>query len=231
MNSTWTVEIWTVFKKELQTSLRSKSDLSATALFSIVTVIALAIAAFRERLSGSMCAGLIWVALLFASVVSLPRAFVVEEEQKTADLLRLWARPHAVFWGKVLFNLLQVAVTALVLSFLLFLLVDVKYSEAGNGRTDLALYIVCLLGGSGALAGTVTLCGAIVAQAQNRSALAGVLAIPLLLPFVFLAVTGLRIAIDPGLIGNGTSAAIGLWAYAVATLAIGPYLFAAIWKS
>ena len=90
-----------------------------------------------------------------------------------------------------------------------------------------------LLGSCCAFTGAVTLCGALVAQASNRTALVGVLSVPLLLPLTFLAVSGLRVAFDMkgGFnITNGIIAGVGLVCYGFASLAGGPYLFSAVWK-
>ncbi|MEA2554477.1 MAG: heme exporter protein [Fimbriimonadaceae bacterium] len=223
MNS-WQREIKAVFRKELASELRTRSGLATVALFSIAAVVAVAFAAFNIRLGGSLASGLLWVTLLFTAAVALPRAFVTEEEQGTGDLLRLIARPEAVFWGKALYNLGLMLVTGLILSLLFFTMI-------GRGIEHPVLYLICLIGSCASLAGAVTLCGALVAQAAGRGALAGAIAIPLLLPLVALGVAGMRVALGEGALRGGEEAAFGLVCYGVATLAIGPALFAAVWKS
>jgi heme exporter protein B len=225
MSSSWRAEIAAVLVKELRSESRSRSALMTVGLFGVVSVVALALATFGRTITPGVAAGLLWVALLFSAIIALPRAFVAEEEQGTGDLLRLVARPHAIFWGKALYNLLQMLLAALLLSVLFFTLTGVEVSAAG-------LYAVCLLSGSAALAGAVTLSGALVAQAANRSALVGAIALPLLLPLMFLAVQGLSAAIEgPGpMYGAGVQAAVGLAGYAVVAFAVSPYLFAAVWK-
>jgi heme exporter protein B len=220
----WSREIKAIFRKEFESEIRTRSGLATVALFSLAAVVAIAFAAFNVRLSGSLASGLLWVTLLFTAAVALPRAFVVEEEQGTGDLLRLIARPEAVFWGKALYNLGLMLVTGAVLSILFFTLV-------GMGVENLGLYAICLVGSCASLAGAVTLCGALVAQAAGRGALAGAIAIPLLLPLVALGVAGMRVALGEGMLRGGQEAALGLVCYGVATLAIGPALFAAVWKS
>ena len=169
---------------------------------------------------------MISVALLFAAIVALPRTVLVEEEQGTGDLLRLLAKPEDVFWGKAIFNFAFIGFNAALLT-ILFL---------GFTNTPLAhfdLYLLAVAGSCSAYAGTVTLCGALVTHASNRSALAGVLAVPLLLPLTFLAVGSLRVAFDMhGSLNftNGLISGVGILVYGLATLAVGPYLFAAVWK-
>src|SRR5437763_14502801 len=106
MNSSWSREIKAILRKEIASEIRTKSGLATVGLFSLAAVVAVAFAAFNLTIGGSLASGLLWVTLLFTAAVALPRTFVSEEEQGTGDLLRLMARPEAVFWGKALYNLL-----------------------------------------------------------------------------------------------------------------------------
>ncbi|MBI1757062.1 MAG: heme exporter protein CcmB [Fimbriimonas ginsengisoli] len=221
MTNPWRREIGAVFAKELAVELRSKAGLMTAGLFGLSAVVAIAMASFNQNVSPTLAAGLIWVVLIFASAVALPRAFLVEEEQATADLLRMIARPHAVFWGKALFNLAQMLVIGLVTSGLYLLFSARPTPQPG-------LFVLTIALGCAALAGTVTLCGALVAQAANRASLAGAVSVPLLIPLAALGVAALRTALgDPG---AGEQAAAGLAGYAAVTLAVGPHLYAAVWK-
>ncbi len=213
-----------MFRKEALVELRSKSGLLTALLFSVAAVTGASFASAGQRLGPGVAASLLWVTLLFAAVCSLPRAFLVEEEQATADVLRLIARPHSVFWGKALFNLASMLLTALILSVLFLTLTDPPPAR-------LELYGVCLIAGSAALAGVSTLCGALVAEASNRFMLAGAIALPLLLPLLAVAVSGTASAFGGASEAVGWRAVVGLSGYAVAAFAGGPYLFAAVWKS
>jgi heme exporter protein B len=224
MRSSWGTEIAAVLRKELLAELRTRSGLYTSGLFSVLAVVTIAFGTQTFRLEGSLAAGLIWVTLLFAAIVALPRTVLAEEEQGTGDLLRMLARPHAVFWGKALFNLFQMLLTALVLSLLFSVLANVPIRAP-------ALYLFGLAGGCLALAGAVTLCGALVAQASNRYALAGAIALPLLLPLVALGVAASRASFGEGTLAMSWQSAIALWLYALAAFAGGPYLFASVWKN
>lgn len=223
MNSTWGSEIAAVIIKEARCELRARSGLVSAFLFSVLAVVTVGFAAFGLKLGGGLAAGLLWVALLFAAVVALPRAFVLEEEQGTADLLRLVSRPHAVFWGKLLFNLVQILANGLVLAVLFVALLDLTVAHP-------LLFVASLVAGCMSLAGAVTFCGALVAQAANRAALVGVVALPLLLPLVALGVGSMRAALGEGTMVGSVSSLGGLFAYSAMALAGGPYLFAAVWK-
>jgi heme exporter protein B len=223
-NGAWVSEVSAIFKKEIQSELRSKSGLITSGLFSIVSVVAIAFATRDIKITATGAAGLFWITLLFSSMISLPRAFTIEEELGTGDLLRLVARPHAVFWGKVLFNLLLLGATAAALGTLFLLLVDVQVSSP-------LVFVLALVGSCMSLAGGVTLSGALVAQAANRGALGGAIALPLLMPVTIFGVAGLAAAFGDATGLAGKVATSGLICYGVASISIGPYLFAAVWKT
>ena len=224
MSSGWANEISAVLGKELRTEWRDKTGLMTALVFSIAAVICVAFSAAGMRLGGTLAAGLFWLAMLFAAIVGQARSFLAEEDHGTADLLRLMARPHAVFWGKALYNLLQGLFAGAVLGFLFIFLLNQKVPNP-------ALFALSILGGAAALSGVVTLCSALVSQAAYGSALAGAIALPLLIPLLGLAVSATQVAFGAFSTASGLGSCLGLLAYAVSGLAIGPYLYAAVWKS
>jgi ABC-type transport system involved in cytochrome c biogenesis permease component len=160
-----------ILRKEIRSELRQLSGLTTTFLFGIFTVVTISFATFDLKISPQLGSGLLSVALLFAAIVALPRIVLIEEEQGTGDLLRLVAKPEDVFWGKAIYMLLTASIiTGLFLGF------------TNTGVAMPLILMTCILGSCAAYAGTVTLCGALVSHASNRTALAGVLAVPLLLP-------------------------------------------------
>lgn len=228
MNSSWSSEVWAIFLKEVRSEMRSRSGLATSGLFGFVTVVAISLASYNQTLHKNVAASLLWIAILFANLLALPRTFIGEEEQGTADLLRLMARPHAVFWGKVLFNGVQALGGGVFVSLLFFGFTHVPMQVPW-------LYVVSLVGGCLAIAASVTLCGALVSRAANRHALAAAIAVPLLMGLVQLGVSGFRVAIGPFetdlVYLGGIRAAIGLVGWATVSLVLGPPLYAAVWKS
>jgi heme exporter protein B len=228
MSSTWASEISAVLSKEARLELRSKTGIVTSGVFALATIVTVSLALYNKDPNNGplpdVSASLVWIILLFAALLSLPRTFLAEEEQGTADLLRLVARPHAVFWGKVLFNLIQIWLLALVVCVLYFAL-------TGLHATSLGLLVAALLAGGTALASAVTLCGAVASHAANRAALAGAIAIPLVLFPTEWGVSGLRAAVGVGSLQTGVMATVGLFGYAALSLLIGPWIYAAIWKS
>ncbi len=215
-----------ILKKEARSELRHRSGIFTSILFSIFAVITISFATFDLAISPQLSSGLLCVGLLFSAIVGLPRVILIEDEQGTSDLLRLMAKPEDVYWGKTIYNFVFMIATAALLTFLFL-----GFTKSGVAIPW--LLIICLLGASASYAGTVTLCGALVSNATNRTALAGVLSVPLLLPLSFMAVSALRVALDMEArfdAQKGTVAGLGLLLYGAATLSLGVYLFKAVWK-
>lgn len=221
-NSNWANEVAAVIRKELRIELRGKVGLFSTFLFAVGAVTALGIASINSDPSPALSAGLLWLALLFACVVALARTFLLEEEQGTGDLLRLLAKPGPVFWGKAIFNFILLIAVAIVIVPAFLLLVNVTVASV-------ALLIAGSLCGVAGLAAVVSMCGALASRAQGKGLLAGVISLPLLLPVLTAGITALRGAFgDPP--DESWRAVLSLMGMAAAFFAIGPYLYAAIWK-
>ena len=226
-SSNWPAEVLAILRKEFLGEIRSKTGLVTGGLFCLTTIVTVATAFFngdvnRPDLREVSCLQ-IWTIVLFASILTLPRSFLTEEEQGTGDLLRLVARPHAIFWGKALFNL--------TLIFALCLIVGILYAAlTGLAVRDIPLYGATMLAGGAAMTGVVTSCGAIASRAANRTLLAGAISLPLVLPPCHWGVTGLEAAIRAGQTSDGWMAVVGLSAYAVLSHLIAPWIYATIWK-
>jgi len=217
-------EILAVFRKEALGEARSQTGLMTAGLFGLVAVVSIAFAAYGMKLAGTLSAGLLWVALMFSASLTLPRAMLQEEETGTADLLRQWSRPHPVYWGKTLFNAALMTFEGVLLAILF-----VVFTEQTPASWPLLL--CATVSGCISLAGAVTLCGVLVARAANRSALAAAIAAPLLLPLASLGVGAMRSAFGDGAIVQGWQLTGAMAGYATTLLAIGPYLYAAVWKT
>ena len=218
----WSREIFAMMRKEWLCEIRTLSGLTTTALFAFVSVVVIGTATYNLKLSPVLAAGLLWLVLVFAGSVTLPRTFIGEEELGTSDLLKLMARPEAVFWGKALVNAGQMLVTSLLVTG--FFVMN-SHVEVPN----VLLLLVSVAAGSIGIASTVTLCGALASQATNRSTVAAAISIPLL---VFLANLGVTaVAASFGEDNHaGLPAGIGLTAYAVLVSVVGPYIYALLWK-
>lgn len=221
--------VWAVVRKDVRSELRTRYALNALAVFALTIVLVVSFylgprLAPADPLTPALQAALLWVALFFAALTGLGRAFIHEEETQTATLLRLHAPPLAVFVGKWLLNLGLLLLLSVVVSGLLGLLLALRVQNWGM------LALTLLLGALG-LSATVTLLAAIIARASARSALFAALAFPVAFPLLAVAMT----ASEQALIGAPWRQAApqlqGLAAYAVAVSTAALLLFPYVWES
>jgi len=180
----WAHCAWAIFRKDAQVEWRTRYALGATLLFAVTTLTAVSAAVSGSPVHSEVKAALLWVVLLFAALSGLARAFVREEEAGTAGALRLSAPATAVYAGKWLFNLaLMLSVESVGVP--LFLVVLPPQT------VNYGLFLgVLILGGAG-LTAAATFVAALIAQASSgKSALFFVVAFPVLMPLLLLAVQG-----------------------------------------
>jgi heme exporter protein B len=210
---------WAVARKDLLAELRGRVAINALGLFAVTTVVLVSfrlgpLGVSRDPRAISTLAVLLWIAIFFAAMTGMARAFVVEEEAGTASLLRMGAPPTAVLLGKLLFNLLLLGALEALVTLLFSMFMNMRVAN------PLQLGAVLVAGGLG-LGVATTIIAALVARTHARGALFTVLAFPLLLPLLIVAVGATERALELRL----------LCAYTVALLAASLLLFEQIWEA
>ena len=220
---------WAVARKDIQIELRTRYALNAMLLFAVTTAVMVSfrlgpLGVSRDDRAVSTLAVLLWVAIFFAAMNGLSRTFVREEETRTVALLRLSTPPLAVYLGKLLVNLGLLALLETLVTLLFVGLMNVRIGQPGLFAATLAL------GGFG-LAGATTIIAALVAKADGRSALFAVLAFPLLLPLLIIAVETTEIAMAGGGWANAAGGLRVLAAYSLAQTVASLLLFERVWEA
>jgi heme exporter protein B len=221
---------WAVFAKDMRSELRTRYALNTLLLFaaSAAVAVSLGVGGFlgiqRDEESLLIQSTLLWIALLFAALNGLSRSFVHEEETRTTLALRLAAPPIAVYLGKFFFNLVLLAALDSVTSLLFILFVRVQVGNVG-------LFVALLAAGSLSLATATTILAAIIARASFKGTLFAVLAFPLLVPPLIVAIQGTAPALAGTAWSSGLPALQALLAYAVATFVASLMLFRFVWDS
>lgn len=220
---------WAVFRKDLRSELRTRYALNALVLFAVSTMVAISLgvgplAPARNADLRLIQAALLWIAILFAAFTGLARAFVQEEEARTAAALRLAAPPLAVYLGKLLFNLLLLLLLAALTAFLAVALLRVRIGNPG-------LFVALLFAGCLALVAATTLIAAIIAQASIKGALFAVLSFPLLVPQLVVAIQGTELALSGVAWAQGFAPLQVLVAYTIALFTASLFLFGSVWES
>lgn len=78
-----------ILAKDLRIELRTLESLPAMALFAVTTMVIFRYGLDRDRLAGSLAAGVLLVTVLFAAILAINRIFVAEREQGGFDAIRL----------------------------------------------------------------------------------------------------------------------------------------------
>ncbi len=218
----WLAGMWAVLAKDLRLELRSRHAVNVLLIFVLSALLVVVLAAGQENLTARLQAGLLWIVILFAAALGLGRAFVAEEEQGTALLLRLNVRPGMVYSGKLCYSLLLLVAVNLVLLAAFVVLLRVSVAAPG-------LMLASMLLGSLGLAAVTTLLAAIVARSARRGPLLPMLMFPLLLPVLLSAID----ATHEGLEGSWQGAAgslVTLVAFSGTTIAASALLFDHVWR-
>jgi heme exporter protein B len=117
----------------------------------------------------------------------LSHIFIREEEQQTADTLRLVANPTSILLGKWLFNI----VLLFSLELIIFPLFVVFFNLSHINFFSL---VIMILTGSLGLATVATIIAAIISQANNKGALYAVLSFPISITILVSAINGTKVA-------------------------------------
>ncbi len=214
-----------ILRKDLRIELRSRFGVSAVVMFLLVTVTTILFSAPGAQMSSSIMSALFWIALFFGALTGLSRSFISEEERGTSFLLRLYAEPEDIFWGKYLFNLLLVFSLALcAVMFFAFFFRDFVVRDIGMFALQLVL-------GAIGTSSTVTILSALVARASQKGALLPVLALPVLLPLVIATTDATRITMEVADSWIGVRGDILiLFSFDVAVTLVSYVLFHFIWQ-
>jgi heme exporter protein B len=172
----------TIFRKDLRAETRSRELLGTMLLFALLSVLVFSFAlelnaiARREAISG-----VLWVTVVFASVLGLNRSMAQEREQGNMDALLLAPVPrHAILLGKFMGNYALAVLVGLVI----LPVMTVLY----NARLFSPSVLVVLLLGAWGICITGTLLSAMTVQARGGEALLPVALLPVALPILLAAV-------------------------------------------
>ena len=169
-----------VLAKELLVELRTLESVPAMTLFSLSTFVIFHFALNRSSVEGDLGAGILWVTLLFASILGVNRLFVADAEQGGFDAFLLApVERSAMFIAKALTLLAYLAALEIVaVPAFAVLLLGSPLAPALPGlilTLGLADLGVAVIG---------TLVAALAVRTSARDLLGPLLALPLFVPIV-----------------------------------------------
>jgi len=172
--------------KDLSAELRSRELLSAMVVFALLVILVFNFALDLDpatRRQSNITSGVLWVIFTFAGTLGLNRSMAVEKDRGCIDgLLLAPVDRSAIYFGKVLANLIFMLVVEAIVLPVYSLLYNVNLFQAG-------LLLVTLLGSIGYVA-VGTLLATMAVHARTRDVLLPILLFPVVLPVVLSAVKG-----------------------------------------
>jgi heme exporter protein B len=169
-----------LLRKELLVELRTLESVPGMALFAVTTFVVFHFALNRSSVGGDLAAGILWVTLLFASMLGINRLFVADADQGGFDAFLLAPVDRtAMLAAKALALLIYLVALELVAvpAFALLLL------EPPIGHALPELLAVLVLGDLGIVV-IGTMVAALTVRTRARDLLGPLLALPLLVPVV-----------------------------------------------
>ncbi|MGA1984201.1 MAG: heme exporter protein CcmB [Acidobacteriaceae bacterium] len=191
--------VLTHLRKDLQLEWRSRDSINGMLFFSLLVVVVFSLAFDpTAAMSRQIAGGILWVALLFASITALNQAWTREQRNRVLDAQRMSpSPPSALFLGKALANFLFVALVEVVLAPLFI----VFYNLHALGQGWLLALVMPL--GTWALVCNGTFFAALGLRTRNRELLLPLILFPISIPALLgmmQATTGILTGeTDPGL--------------------------------
>jgi heme exporter protein B len=170
--------VWSHLHKDLQLEWRSRDSINGMLFFSLLVVVVFSLAFDpTAAMSRQIAGGILWVALLFASITALNQAWTREQRNRVLEAQRMAPSPaSALFLGKALANMIFVAIVEIVLAplFVIF------YNLHALGQGWLLLLVMPL--GTWALVCNGTFFAALGLRTRNRELLLPLILFPISIP-------------------------------------------------
>lgn len=171
-----------IIAKDLRAEIRSRELASVMALFALLSVLVFSFALELDRAArAEAVSGVLWVTLIFASLLGLNRSLAQESDQGNLDaLLMAPVSRSAIFVGKFVGSTLFTGIVGLAL----LPLMTVLY---GVDMLDFRVIVTTLVGIAG-FCSIGTLLATMTVHTRAREALLPIALLPVALPFLLTAV-------------------------------------------
>ncbi len=171
-----------ITRKDLRAELRSRELVNTMGLFALLSILIFSFALELDRVARQeSVSGVLWVTVVFASILGLNRSMAMEREQGSLDaLLMAPISRAAIFGGKLLGNFIFTLIVGLVLLPLMSVLYNLPLVQPW-------ILVVLLLGIAG-FATVGTLLATMTVQTRARESLLPIVMLPITLPVLLASV-------------------------------------------
>lgn len=218
-------ELKALIEKEIRLEWRQRYALNGMLLYVISTVF-ICFLGFKVRMGGIdplTWNTLFWIIILFTATTSISKSFTQERAGRLLYYYTI-ANPKTIILSKIIYNSFLMTVLS-ILGFGFYALV------MDNPLQNQLVFLVSIVLGSMAFAGTLTLISGIASKAENNSTLMAVMSFPLILPSLLIVMKLAKNALD-GLAWSASYDEIGLLiALNILVVAMSYILFPFLWRS
>lgn len=173
----WRV-VGAVLWKDLRAELRGRELVTSMLLFAAISVLIFSFALELDaQAQAETVGGVLWVTVAYAGTLGLGRSLAAEKDKGSLDALLISPVPRsAIFFGKMLGNLIFTLAVAFAMTFLLTVLFNVNLFLP-------ILWMILLMGCLG-FASTGTMVASMSVYARARETLLPILLLPIILPVI-----------------------------------------------
>ncbi len=177
-----------LLRKDLEREFHTLDMLSSMILYAILVLIVYGVALSRVSLGEDVrgvASGLLWVLIVFTSLIGLNRSFAYERENDCLDAILIAPIDRSVvFLAKATSNLLFLAIVEVLVVpvFTFFFLEGLQLGET------VPFALVPLVLGTLGMSAVGTLLATVTASTRGRDVMLAVLAVPLMFPLLYACV-------------------------------------------
>jgi heme exporter protein B len=167
-----------IIRKDFQAELRSRELIGSMGLFALLSILIFSFALELDRLARvEAISGVLWVTIVFASIIGLNRSMALERDNGNLDALLIAPLQRtAIYVGKLVGNFLF----TLAIGLLLLPIMTVLYNVSLFTPWLIAVLVMGTLG----FTTLGTLLAAMTVQARAREALLPIVMMPVVLPLL-----------------------------------------------
>jgi heme exporter protein B len=185
------IAVWRLIRRDLTLVLRSGTDAGVALAFFVVTVVLFPLGIGPEsEILARIAAGVIWVAALLATLLSMERLFQADYEDGSLDQLVLsGVSAEAIALAKIAAHWVITGLPLIIIAPVMAAMVQLPDTAFGVMIASLALGtpVLSLIGGIGA---------ALILGARRGGALLALLVLPLFVPALIFAVGSIDAAVS-----------------------------------
>jgi len=178
-----------LLRKDLTQEFRTKEMLVSMVVYAVLVIIVLGVALSFAKHSQEyleVCGGLLWVLIVFTSLLGLNKSFSREKEKGCLEgLLLAPVDRGAIFLAKAVSNLIFILLVE-VLAVPLFWFFFASFATPAETAW---LSVVPLLVGSGGIAGVGTLLSTITVNTRGKDVMLALLFVPVVFPLLYACVS------------------------------------------